>query len=707
MGRHAGYAAAITVGEDYLNQTLWAALEDASIDPLIESRFIVLPGAVPLVGGQTVRLTGVVLFDQRPTISLATNPSNTLRVTTSAVLFAAGSLNPGSPAELDETWVLRLSGAADVAVDVELDDPTNGIYLRWNPATSSILGLTITLQQGPSVPPWLQSALNSPTVLAAFNTALRRNPPVRITGRLFSRSIVHTQPATFERTGFSVFEWFSIRERISKADLRVADGAINLGIDLAGLSSGNPGGLVNLLQQVGTGPVYRWVTTDSTLPGDRPVLEGRGARTSTGDISVLFNPDVLAAIVNKVSARISGTPIAPKIKVVSVATRVAQFDKPLRGRETGLCIDFVVDHQDIGAVAGRAYLQPYVTVDGEPGPTPRPPAWMLYVGHVEIDVPWWVEFAIALAGIALAVTLPVLSPLVAVGLIAVFDGILPGVIGDAESASQRSLGRGTTISRGVTTSTTSPTPHRRYQSLERIQVSDDGLGLRLSDNIPDVRFRPTTQPLVLGGVGVSLDAGSPEPFIASIGLNDLLASLTRQCTVRLVVRRSDTGDEVARLEGPYATSTQVSWDHMTADLFLVDSYDIVGQIFLSGPSMTGLLFSQSVTASVSDYFDRHHSFVRWGAHWAHFRNVGTGGEWWHRYSQPKVHRTAPSARCLALRQLVSRYAASPFQPALFYSDSLDYAWDDLAMHRDELCDYCFFGGPTRQLELPRDDWFVR
>lgn len=705
MARHAGFAAAISVGEAYLNQTLWVAMEAAGLDPISDSLFFTLPSSVPIGAGLTVRLSGFGLFDQRPTMTLFENQANTIRMTASADCFVAASINPNTPAEQDETWKVRLDGAVDTAIDLELDDASNGIYLRWLPVGSVLQQLTVTHLQGPNVPPWLQEALNSPLVRDSLNVALQGFGPQRITGKLFSVRLDHVQPVKFDKTGFSVFEWFSIHERIGRAVLRVRNGSISVGIDLTGLSTGNPDLLVDLLRIPGTGPVYRWSVFDSTLPGERPVIVGGGAKPTAGDIAVLFNPDVLTAIVSKISAQISGTPMVPKIKVMSVATRVAPFEKPLRGTELGLCVDFVVHHQDIGNVSGRAYLQPYLRQDGEPGPDPFPSVWLLYVGHVDIDVPWWIEIAVALAGISLAVALPALSPLVAVGLIAAFDGILPAVIGTAEVTAERALQQGTAIRvASRVTSVNTPKHQMLYDGLDRVHVNDDGLGLLVSSVAPDVRFTPAGTRDV-ATVDASLNAGAPGAFSVAATLRSDLGPLAGQCMLRIVVRRGDNGDEVARLEGSYATSHSVAWDHMTPELFLLDDYSIEVRMWLSGPSLTGLLFATSINAEVTDELNRHHPYVTWDEHWAHFQNDGTQLKWWHRLSKPTLHRTAPSARCLALRQRITRLRNSPFGLGVHYVDALAFDWADIAAHRDNLCDYCFFGGPTKVFPNPPEGWF--
>jgi hypothetical protein len=63
------------------------------------------------------------------------------------------------------------------------------------------------------------------------------------------------------------------------------------------------------------------------------------------------------------------------------------------------------------------------------------------------------------------------------------------------------------------------------------------------------------------------------------------------------------------------------------------------------------------------------------------------------------------SRCRAVRRRVEQWANGPSGIAVTYSDELPFDWADLPAHRAEVCDYCFFWGPTRSRPLPEEDWF--
>jgi hypothetical protein len=142
--------------------------------------------------------------------------------------------------------------------------------------------------------------------------------------------------------------------------------------------------------------------------------------------------------------------------------------------------------------------------------------------------------------------------------------------------------------------------------------------------------------------------------------------------------------------GPYLSGSTRSKGH---------SFVVEARIWLNRVSMTGLLFAVDAPVQVTDPLDRHHSFLTWAPHWAHFANPGTGGKWWHRLSRPTLHRTAVSARCLTVRQRAARLGSNRIDLNVTYSDTLGFRWLDLPANRHTVCDYCFFGGPTRAQPL--------
>ncbi len=702
MARHGGFAIAATVGEAFANQTMWAAVGDLGL--LSGKQVFALPTIVPILGGQVVHLAGIAVFERRPTVTFKANPGNSVRLTATAVAYASASLDPGTPVSFDETWRFRITGDADVGLDVEVAN--DGVFLRWDPAQTTFNALGVVPLEGPALPAWLVAAINSSAVRDSLTATMRASGPLRISPKLVDDHLEHIQPAKFPKTNTSLFQWFKIEADVSRAVLRVNDGSVTVGVDFAGLSAGDPTGLVDLITNVGSDPVYRWPIFDNTFPDERPTIVGVGAKPG-GDVAVLFNGDVIAAIAGRVSAQVAGTRVDPAITLQSVSAHPVTFTKPLRGQETGLELAFTVSHNVAGDISGRALLQPYLLYDGEFGPTPFPESWLLYIGLVEIDEPWWVDIAVTVAGIVLAVAFPYLTPLLAMGVIAVLDDIIPSAISNVEQKGQRALGRGVLLARAVK-STTLPTAKAQpaWLDVDRVSVSLDGLDAVISLVAWSVRGAGAVVEAP-ARVDLAFDAGSPVPYAVSVTLIDDLQPLVQDAGVRIVVRRTSDGVELARSEGPFAQARQLLLDHLDPEVYFVDEFDVEVRVWVNGASLAGLLFAQDRKVQISDVLDRHHPFVTWSEHWAHFQNPGTGGQWWHRRAVATLHRTAASARCRSLRMRAERAAEIGRSGGFSLSDDLPFDPATLRKQRGAVCDFCFFGGPDKSEPFSLDSWFRR
>ncbi len=594
MGRHAGFAVAASVGEAFINQTIWAAFED--LGPIQDSLLFALPSSVPVVGGSTVQLSGVALFEQRPTIALRENPANTAMTMASAVIYVAANIDSPAGPSFDQTWKLRVSGTASVSIDVEV--AADGVFLRWVPASSSISALAVSVLEGPGVPSWLVQALNSPQVLAAMNRGLGAIGPIRVSGKLLDRTITHVQPVKIPSVQLSLFEWFTISETVSRVDLRVKDSCVAIGIDLQGRTNGDANQLLDLRRNVGDSVVYDWPIFDNTGT-DRPVLVGVAPTPRDDDIAVLANADVLSAIGASVSGQIAGTPVAPGVKLVSIGLRIERFNKPLRGPELGLRFDFTVHHDVAGDLSGHVYLQIYQKEDRRGTANPVPPVWLMYVGLVEFDVPWWVDVAVVVAGLGAAACFPAIAPLVPVATVAAIDGIIPGVIGSVEAPAALVLGDGVVLAPGVSQGTLPTNEHEStWQDVNRIALASDGVGAQMAIVADSLRFGTGKQAEPTATLHTGFVDPYPFNFRAYLELRTDLMPLANDCTVQIIVSRTDTGAEVARTEGDYRHRF-VAFSHLTEDLYLVDKYHLRSRIWLNRESMTGLLFASDVDVPVT------------------------------------------------------------------------------------------------------------
>jgi hypothetical protein len=129
-----------------------------------------------------------------------------------------------------------------------------------------------------------------------------------------------------------------------------------------------------------------------------------------------------------------------------------------------------------------------------------------------------------------------------------------------------------------------------------------------------------------------------------------------------------------------------------------------------GQDITDFL-NVNVKAALIDRLDRTHPYIRWH-HYAYTPDITVesdgsrtqlGGHI--KYRTSRIHRTDFPGRCWMAAQY-SLHTPSGFRPPpkkksrIEYLDSLPFPVADLQVHRHELCDYCFFGGPNNTQPLP-------
>jgi hypothetical protein len=138
-------------------------------------------------------------------------------------------------------------------------------------------------------------------------------------------------------------------------------------------------------------------------------------------------------------------------------------------------------------------------------------------------------------------------------------------------------------------------------------------------------------------------------------------------------------------------------------------YKVSCRLYRTRGYVTDELLNETRSLSMVDRLDRSHPYVRWihqtvvpmvtvhsdGSRTQLGDKVVT--------RRSKLHRTAFPQRC----RMVSKYSltwigapASVDGPILEYLDDLPFPQADLAAHRGEVCDYCFYGGPTNTQPLP-------
>ena len=187
---------------------------------------------------------------------------------------------------------------------------------------------------------------------------------------------------------------------------------------------------------------------------------------------------------------------------------------------------------------------------------------------------------------------------------------------------------------------------------------------------------------------------------------DALAS-DPELRVRWLVRRVDTNAILVSSDTTAAGRLTLTFDDTAVPFLDIAELSVEARVYRTLGAGTEEIFSEIQSLKVIDYVDRSHPYVHW-FHQAAVPRVHVEPDGTQRIHglqvvgrRSAIHRTALPGRC----QMLRRYSLQKLLPPdwrgfpLEYLDELPFPLADLAAHRAKVCDYCFFGGPTKDEPL--------
>jgi hypothetical protein len=708
MARHAGFAAVATVTQGMINATI-AAYCRAEVGPF----FFPLP---TVIGIPPFAVTFSGLMEMRPpTVELQANPANLVRVHFTFLSTLRAQLG-----QQQLNAAVQLGGAVDIAIGATPQD--GRIVLAIDTQQVVFQPLTVQVVAGPALPAPIINALQSPALAAIATNFVQSLPPITASPSLLSSQIDLTQPLNLP--WFIAPQWFKIKLNATGIALRILNKAASVGLDLSGpvftknvyglnvttsdtiSTSGDPNALVDLTSVKGSGSIYKQHFTQMTDPNVPPYLS-RHPEPKGGTIAVAINTKFLSAVVEKqISPQIAQTPLSGGYDVALVWLRLGYSTfKNFDGSQDGLVVKFkVFVEEGPGAnVEGSVFLQMFLreadgTTDFVWDWSDR---WLLYIAKVDVELPPWVKLAALVLTITFSAAAPALAPMLVVTGMALLEQVTL-IEKNAENQTKQSLQSAANRLAFPTQSLGPPLPGLpdwwwQWVLIRYVSFTSESVDLAISVSpLKDYRDEPRAT--------MSPDAWlatDKKPIAVSLKLREDLEKLGGpDLKLSWTVWTGDTGKIAAAAVKAYndPLGNGVLIPHHSEDLYLVDSFVVECVATLTLGSQVGEIWRGKTAIHVFDkHVDRHHRFVEWGPKYVYFRNEGTGGVWWYRTRKSRIHRTAVSARCKALRE--------PIRGAVKYSDTLPFAWSALATNRKVLCEYCFFGGPDKSDPLPEADWF--
>src|SRR4030095_15383391 len=175
--------------------------------------------------------------------------------------------------------------------------------------------------------------------------------------------------------------------------------ALTIAVDFEGITSGDENAIIDLTAVKGSGSVYGFTLTQDSYPETSPILS-RQPEPKGGSIAVALNMAFLSSVVSQqISPQIQDTPIHfnPDVTLMSVGVGYGIFDKPSRGLEDGLAINFHVRVEEGPwfGVDGTLFVQTYLqSADGSTEFVYDAfEGWRIYIGKVDVDLPGYIDVA--------------------------------------------------------------------------------------------------------------------------------------------------------------------------------------------------------------------------------------------------------------------------------------------------------------------------
>ncbi|MGE5049850.1 MAG: hypothetical protein ACM3PC_14825 [Deltaproteobacteria bacterium] len=464
---------------------------------------------------------------------------------------------------------------------------------------------------------------------------------------------------------------------------RAVDGALVVGIDVTLLASptvdvtattGNPAALSNLLQGL---DLVVWVNPSVWIPANGAEFRRR-ARAAMTDGATL---DALDLELHEGFVRAVGR---AHISAGSATFSVDVFPRLTRpGR-----------YEDLGP-----------DEDGRPCVVYYPPREALWFeamnATVDIQLPWWVTAVEIVAGGLTA------------GLAILWVESFITMVRDNSVAKIQAAAGSSGPNRITTYEPLPPDGPRVTAKIDRLEFHEEGIvmGASLVTDFRGAALRCTSHPSADDSADLVVDAEGmlrgrvPVVFAGRLPYPVMLED--NYLRTRWTVRNLDDNSIVVSSDERAAVHpTLTLTDPGSARLLRISC-----RVYRALGADTVDFLNDGRRLVLRDRLDRRSPFVRW-YHYVRTPEVVVERDGSHsilgervKYRNSQIHRTDLPGRCrMAARYSLDvprGFALPPTQPPrLVYLDSLPFPKDRVGDHRGEVCEYCFFGGPTNTAPLP-------
>jgi hypothetical protein len=672
--RYAGFASVISVSSSFVNQLLAAAAASVPMPSFS------LPDLVT-VGSDEIGLSGSLAL-LAPTVTFAANPANQIDIACAATGTVRLTDNGGSLVQVE----LSVSTSLNVGLDVNVTPTSLAIVLDLSKATVSDIDVAVSV--GPPLAPVYETAIKSPKVLDALSKALRSIPTSALT------FTIPNAKGTIEVS----YSGVSATVNVSRIVVVPLDGVLNVAADVSPYTSGDETQLVNLITTASPSPFYQ--NTDEfgnvTYGGD--IFEGHAGFGLT--VAIAINANFFCSVVNGILAgKLAGvTTDGVLIESLSLAFASVESEISITSLPTNwydcaqLSLSGKYGSTDFNVVAGATPIS--ISIPSG--------SWLEFV-LVQFDlsvpsVPWWE-----------AVFFPV-AALLGAAAVSLVDTIANGFVDNLLASNGTTYGLSLN---GTQTYSGAPGWTLNYTVVGVVfWAAASEIDVYGAASVTGPSTAPTPPLFKLTSIDDALTAESPIPVTLLVSDPSLFDSvLGLRVTWKAV--RLDTGVEVLNQDSAFTAATAtIGIDRWTGDLKFNDTWSVTCEVYRPADALLPryTYFSGSLNTGVTDVVDRHHPYVRWTHRVGFHDPAGVGPlrehHIWTRTRHSRIHRTDVLIRCERLQMRLVEWDRTSLMglPPLGDGGGVEYLdtlsgfgnFDNVAEWRHGvLCDYCFFGGPTK------------
>lgn len=675
MADTGGFATAAVVSGKLINDFIRVQWTN-QVDPVT----FALPAGIN-VGGQPVTFEGTLAL-LAPEITLVRRADNQVTVQ----LALAGSAAWAAPGIGADTGLWLLRTQMDIGLAARLNG--NQIVAGLDLSAAQVTAIILATLEGPAPPGVVVTALNSAFLRNALSAVLRAIPP----------ALLQITPATIP----DALTFGGIRSPVANLTVIPDDDALIIAADLTGVTAGNPAALVDFRKLKRPVSYVEHVDQDNMV---NPYLKEGAPKVHTeAALAVTIDRVAMETFVNTIaSPNLPYSTWSDEVTLSNLKLRFGHYSKDfVGGQRYGLIMTIDAKDHVLGLTTGvtvcigiRLRIHDY----GFLFPWQGPDMWHIEVDDLDIDESLLQKIIVAI-GVALALILPgILTPLIAVTVLAALDGILPSLLANVENSATKQVQGSISAAAAnllvprralVLPGTTGP-----GWTVELYGLIASDLGL---DAYSHMRIEGPPQPKLEAPGGLYAPAKYPGDYhtlkpggvFTVTGLGGVVD--LDDPTVRIAWTVSGLVDKTytplvqrdVRLALPGAL-TQV-FDPTTPAHEMFDVFRTSVRIYRPLGFRTDEIFKAGMSFGYEDNIDQSRPYVQW-AHQVYF--LGDDDTWWERSRKSVIHRTLPSARC---RHVVraSLWNSEYFQ----YLDDLPFPLEQAnEKRRGVLCDACFFGSP--------------